>query len=179
MSLGCGCWTSPRSTADGAEASRHGGRLGGTGPDHRIAAARSEHSRAQAKPLLFALNDEQKKRYLLPLIEGKKKTAFAQTEPDAGADPGSMRTTAVLQDDVYVIDGAKRFISFAADADFVQLVAATDRSKGSRGGLSVFLVDMNTAGVAVTRKQQKMMGDVTYELSFDNVRVPVENRVGE
>ena len=133
----------------------------------------------EAKPLLFALNDEQKKRYLLPLIEGKKKTAFAQTEPDAGADPGSMRTTAVRQGDVYVINGAKRFISFAADADFLQLVAATDRSKGSRGGLSVFLVDMNAPGVAVTRQQQKMMGDVTYELSFDDVRVPVENRVGE
>jgi acyl-CoA dehydrogenase len=133
----------------------------------------------EAKPLLFALDDEQKKKYLLPLIEGKKKTAFAQTEPDAGADPGSMRTTAVRQGDVYIINGAKRFISFAADADFLQLVAATDRSKGSRGGLSVFLVDMDTPGVSITRKQQKMMGDVTYELSFDDVRVPVENRVGE
>ena len=133
----------------------------------------------EAKPLLFALDDAQKKKYLLPLIEGKKKTAFAQTEPDAGADPGSMRTTAVRQGDVYVINGAKRFISFAADADFLQLVAATDRAKGSRGGLSVFLVDMDTPGVSITRKQQKMMGDVTYELSFDDVRVPVENRVGE
>ncbi len=88
---------------------------------------------------LYSLNEEQKKRYLLPLIEGKKKTAFAQTEPEAGADPGSMRTTAVREGDVYVINGAKRFISFAADADFIQLVAATDRAKGSRGGLSVFL----------------------------------------
>ena len=133
----------------------------------------------EPKPLLYSLNDEQKKRYLLPLIEGKKKTAFAQTEPDAGADPGSMRTTAVRDGDVYVINGAKRFISFAADADFIQLVAATDRAKGSRGGLSVFLVDAKTPGVSITRKQQKMMGDVTYELSFDNVKVPVENRVGE
>jgi acyl-CoA dehydrogenase len=133
----------------------------------------------EAKPLLFAMDEDQKKRYLLPLIEGKKKTAFAQTEPDAGADPSSMRTTAVRRGDEYVINGAKRFISFAADADFLQLVAATDRSKGSRGGLSVFLVDMDTPGVAVTRRQQKMMGDVTYELSFDDVRVPVENRVGD
>jgi acyl-CoA dehydrogenase len=133
----------------------------------------------EAKPLLFALDDAQKKKYLLPLIEGKKKTAFAQTEPDAGADPGSMRTTAVRQGDVYFINGAKRFISFASDADFLQLVAATDRAKGSRGGLSVFLVDMDTPGVSITRKQQKMMGDVTYELSFDDARVPVENRVGE
>ena len=133
----------------------------------------------EAKPLLYQLNEEQKQRYLLPVIAGKKKTAFAQTEPDAGGDPGSMRTVAERKGDHYVINGAKRFISFVADADFLQLVAATDRARGSRGGLSVFLVDMDTPGVAITRKQQKMMGDVTYELAFDNVKVPVANRVGE
>ena len=133
----------------------------------------------EAKPLLYQLNEEQKQRYLLPVIAGKKKTAFAQTEPDAGGDPGSMRTVAERKGDHYVINGYKRFISFVADADFLQLVAATDRARGSRGGLSVFLVDMDTPGVAITRKQQKMMGDVTYELAFDNVKVPVANRVGE
>ena len=90
-----------------------------------------------------------------------------------------MRTTAVRNGDHYVVNGAKRFISFAAEADFLQLVVATDRAKGSRGGLSVLLVDMTTPGVAVTRKQQKMMGDVTYELAFDNAKVPVANLVGE
>lgn len=133
----------------------------------------------EVRPLLFQLNDAQKERYLLPVLRGEKKTAFAQTEPDAGADPGSMRTTAVRQGDHYVINGAKRFISFVGDADFIQLVAATDRSKGSRGGLSVFLVDTDTPGFSITRKTLKMMGDVTYELAFDNMKVPVENRVGE
>src|ERR1700722_18721896 len=85
----------------------------------------------EAKPLLFQISPSQKEKYLLPLLRGEKKTAFAQTEPDAGADPGAMRTTAVREGDHYVINGAKRFISFAADADFIQLVAATDRSKGS------------------------------------------------
>jgi acyl-CoA dehydrogenase len=132
----------------------------------------------EAKPLLFKLNPEQKERYLFPMLRGEKKTAFAQTEPDAGADPGSMRTVAVRQGDHYIINGTKRFISFAEDADFVQLVAATDRAKGSRGGLSVFLVDTNTPGFKVTRKTIKMMGDATYELAFDDMKVPVENRVG-
>ena len=131
------------------------------------------------RPLLFTLSPDQKEKYLFPVLSGKKKTAFAQTEPDAGADPGSMRTTAVRKGDHYVVNGAKRFISFAADADFLQLVVATDRAKGSRGGLSVLLVDMNTPGVSITRKQQKMMGDVTYELAFDDAKVPAANLVGE
>jgi acyl-CoA dehydrogenase len=133
----------------------------------------------EARPLLYHLSPEQKERYLFPLLRGEKKTAFAQTEPDAGADPGSMRTTAVRQGDTYVINGAKRFISFAADADFIQLVAATDRSKGSRGGLSVFLVDTNTPGFKITRRTMKMMGDATYELAFEDMKVPAENMVGQ
>jgi acyl-CoA dehydrogenase len=87
------------------------------------------------KPVMYELNAEQKERYLLPLIQGRKKAAFAQTEPDAGADPGSMRTTAVRKGDRYILNGTKRFITHAGDADFLQVVAATDRTKGSRGGL--------------------------------------------
>jgi acyl-CoA dehydrogenase len=90
-----------------------------------------------------------------------------------------MRTTAIRQGDSYVVNGTKRFISHADRADFFQLVAATDRSKGSRGGLSMFLVDKATPGVTVSRAIQKMMGDKTYEIVFDDVRVPVENRIGE
>ena len=132
----------------------------------------------EVRPLLFTISDEQKKRYLHPLLNGEKRTAFAQTEPDAGADPGMMRTTAVRKGDHYVINGTKRFISHAGTADFLQLVAATDRAKGSRGGLSMFLVDMDTPGVTIVRKIKKMMGDVTYELAFDEVKVPVENLIG-
>jgi acyl-CoA dehydrogenase len=133
----------------------------------------------EARPLLYHLNPAQKEKYLFPFLRGEKKTAFAQTEPDAGTDPGSMRTTAVRQGDHYVINGTKRFITGAAEADFIQLVAATDRSKGSRGGLSVFLVDTDTPGFKITRKTVKMMGDLTYELAFDDMKVPVENMIGE
>ncbi len=130
------------------------------------------------RSVLFSLTPEQKEKYLFPVLRGDKNTAFAQTEPDAGADPGMIRTSAVRQGDHYVINGRKRFISHAAAADFLQVVAATDRAKGSRGGLSMFLVDMDTPGVAVTRKTEKMMGDVTYELAFDDVRVPAGNLIG-
>jgi acyl-CoA dehydrogenase len=130
------------------------------------------------RPVLFMLSPEQKEKYLLPVLRGEKKTAFAQTEPDAGADPGMIRTTAVRDGDHYVINGTKRFISHVEGADFLQVVAATDRSKGSRGGLSMFLVDTDTPGFVITKKTTKMMGDVTYELAFDDVRVPAENLIG-
>ena len=97
-------------------------------------------------PILYHLDEEQKKKYLLPTIRGELKWCLAQTEPDAGGDPGSMRTTAVRQGDHYVINGMKRFITAADEADFCQLIAATDRSKGSHGGISAFIVDMQLAG---------------------------------
>ena len=130
------------------------------------------------RPILFTLPEEQKQKYLLPVLRGEKFTAFAQSEPDAGADPGSMRTTAVRQGDHYIINGYKRWITNAGRADFFQLVAATDRAKGSRGGLSMFLVDADTPGVKVIRPVPTMMGDAPYEIAFDNVKIPVENLIG-
>lgn len=131
------------------------------------------------RPLLYILNEQQKEKYLVPILRGEKIAAFAQTEPDAGADPGMMRTTAVRKGDHYVINGSKRFITGADRADFFQLVAATDRSKGSRGGLSMFLLDKNSPGFSITGKTHTVMGDITYELFLDDVRVPVENLIGE
>ena len=131
------------------------------------------------KPILYTLNDKQKEKYLFPVLRGEKKTAFAQSEPDAGADPGMMRTTAVRQGDHYLVNGMKRFITHANQADFFQLVVATDRSKGSRGGLSVLLVDANTPGVKILRGFEKVSGDVSYQIAFDDVKVPVENLVGK
>jgi acyl-CoA dehydrogenase len=130
------------------------------------------------RPVLFTLNPAQKEKYLFPVLRGEKKTAFAQSEPDAGSDPGSMRTVAVRNGDTYVINGYKRWITGAGDADFLQLVAATDRSKGSRGGLSMFLVDTDTPGVKIVRKTPTMMGDEPYEIALDDVVVPAENMIG-
>jgi acyl-CoA dehydrogenase len=132
----------------------------------------------EVRSILLSLSPEQKTRYLDPVLRGEKSTAFAQTEPDAGADPGAMRTTAVRDGDHYLINGYKRFIAHAKGADFLQLVAATDPKKGSRGGLTVFLVDMDAPGVSIAGKTVHMMGDVTYEIALDGVKVPVENRIG-
>ena len=129
-------------------------------------------------PILYYLNDEQKKRYLYPVIEGKLRHCFAQTEPDAGGDPGGMRSTAVRDGDHYIINGVKRFITGAGEADFAQVIAATDREKGSRGGISAFLVDMDTPGVKLLRAQETMMHDRPWEIAFEDVRVPAENMIG-
>ena len=133
----------------------------------------------QVRAPLYELSDEMKELYLYPVLNGEKEACFAQTEPDAGGDPGGMRTTAVLEGDEYVINGTKRFITGAEDADFCQLLAATDREKGSRGGISMFLVDMDSPGINITTKFETMMGDWPCEIHFDNVRVPVEKRIGE
>src|SRR5207302_11312271 len=120
-----------------------------------------------------------KQRYLEPVLAGQKATCVAQTEPDAGADPASMRTRAERVGSDYRINGVKRFITHADKADFAQLMAITDPAKGARGGISCFLVDMNTPGVSISAKHQTMMGDAPCEIVFDNVHVSAENRVGE
>jgi acyl-CoA dehydrogenase len=130
-------------------------------------------------PILYHLDDEQKKKYLLPTIGGELKWCLAQTEPDAGGDPGSMRTTAVRKGDHYVVNGLKRFITAADEADFMQLIAATDRSKGSHGGISAFIVDMKSPGVKLVRSQELVIDDRPWEIALDNVKVPIENRIGE
>lgn len=131
------------------------------------------------RAILYSLNDELKQKYLFPVLRGEKLACFAQTEPDAGSDPGGMRTVAVRDGDHYVINGTKRFIGGAGKAHFMQLMAATDRSKGSHGGISCFLVDMDTPGVKLGTRYQTMMGDAPWEVLLENVRVPVGNRIGE
>ena len=127
---------------------------------------------------LFMLDERQKQEYLLPVISGEKDHCFAQTEPDAGGDPGSMRTAAVRDGDDYIINGYKRFITGAQYADFAQVIAVTDKQKGAHGGISAFLVDMDTPGVKIARAEKMMMDDEPCEIAFDNVRVPAWKRIG-
>jgi acyl-CoA dehydrogenase len=133
----------------------------------------------EVRPVLYATEGEMRERYLMPVIRGEKESCFAQTEPDAGSDPGSMRTTAVRDGDHYVINGTKRFITGADKADFMILMAATDRAKGSRGGISCFLVDMDTPGVKLTTQYETLTNEKPWEIVLDNLRVPVGQRVGE
>jgi acyl-CoA dehydrogenase len=128
-------------------------------------------------PILLRLQGEQKERFLMPVIRGDATPCFAITEADAGSDPSSMRTRAVRDGDHYVINGVKRFITDARRADIAQVVAYTDPSKGLRG-LSCFLIDMRTPGVAVTAEYDTMMGDRPSEVTLTDVRIPLTNLVG-
>ncbi|MCH8917024.1 MAG: acyl-CoA dehydrogenase family protein [Proteobacteria bacterium] len=131
------------------------------------------------RPILYALSDDMKEKYLYPVIRGEKRCCFAQTEPDAGSDPGSMRTTAVRDGDSYLINGVKRFITGADEADFAQVMAATDREKGSRGGISCFLVDMDTPGIRLTTQYRTFTEEAPWEIVFEDVVVPANHLVGE
>jgi acyl-CoA dehydrogenase len=113
------------------------------------------------------------------VIRGERRSCFAQTEADAGSDPGGMRTTAVRDGADYVINGVKRFITGADEADFAQVFAVTDAQKKSRGGISAFLVDMDTPGVKVTASYDLMVDDKPCEVIFDHVRVPAKNLIGK
>ena len=129
-------------------------------------------------PILYTLEGRARDEYLYPVIRSEKKSCFAQTEADAGSDPAAMRTNAVRDGDDYIINGVKRFITGAEDADFAQVFAVTDPQKRARGGISGFLVDMDTPGVKVAAAYDLMVDDKPCEIVFDNVRVPVWKRIG-
>jgi acyl-CoA dehydrogenase len=133
----------------------------------------------EVRPILYSLNDEQKQRYFYPVVKGEKTMCFAQTEPDAGSDPGSMKTRAVRQGDYYIVNGVKRFITEAEKSDFAQVMVVTDPAKGSHGGISCLLVDMNTPGVKITARYKTIMGDEPCEIVFDDAKVPAVNLVGK
>ena len=133
----------------------------------------------EVRPILYALNPDQKKRFMDPVLSGEKKLCFMQTEPDAGSDPASMKTRAVRQGDHYIINGTKRFITGAGDADIGQLMAVTDPAKGAHGGISCFMVDMKTPGLTLVTRYKTMMGEEPWHITFDDMKVPAENLVGK
>ena len=133
----------------------------------------------EVRPVLFYCSDEQKERFLKPVLRGEMKFCFAQTEPDAGSDPANMRTRAVRDGDDFIINGTKRFITAAGRADYVQLMAVTDPEKKARGGISCFAVDLKSPGVNLERQWPAMMGEAPWQLYFENVRVPANNVIGE
>lgn len=133
----------------------------------------------EVRPILYAMSEEQKKRFLHPALKGELKICFAQTEPDAGADPGSMKTRAIRQGDYYIVNGVKRFITAADTSDYAQLMAVTDPGKGSHGGISCLMVDMKSPGCCITTKYKTIMGDEPCEIVFEDCKVPAANLVGK
>jgi alkylation response protein AidB-like acyl-CoA dehydrogenase len=124
--------------------------------------------------------EEQKQKYLIDLASGKKLGAFALSEPEAGSDATNQRTTARRDGNVYVLNGAKNFITNGANADVVLVMAATDRSKGAKG-VSTFIVEKGTPGFSVAKKEKKLgiRSSDTVSLAFEDCRVPAENRIGD
>ncbi|WP_419897807.1 acyl-CoA dehydrogenase family protein [Roseomonas sp. USHLN139] len=135
----------------------------------------------QVYPMLLACQGAQRERYLLPTVAGEKICAMAITEPGAGSDAASIATTARLEGDEWVLDGTKHYISDGDIADYTIVMALTDREKRARGGITLFLVDRDTPGFSMTRKQP-MMGHRGYghaELAFQGCRIPRDAVLGE
>ncbi|WP_433471931.1 acyl-CoA dehydrogenase family protein [Spirillospora sp. CA-142024] len=128
-------------------------------------------------------SEEQKKRWLPPFVSGEMMTAIAMTEPGTGSDLAGMQTTAKRDGDHYVLNGAKTFITGGVLADRVLVVARTSPAtpENRRAGLSILAVDTKSDGYAVGRKLEKigLRSSDTAELSFTDVRVPVEDLLGE
>jgi acyl-CoA dehydrogenase len=132
----------------------------------------------EADNILFFANEEQKKEFLVPTIEGDRISCFAITEPGAGSDAANIKMSARKDGDDWILNGEKTFITNGNDADFVIVVAVTDRDKGVRGGgTTAFLVDR---AMGWTSEWIQTMGEGgPAALVFDNVRVPSRNILGE
>ncbi len=169
--------------------------LGGSGADHRsyvivveeiarvsgVASVYvSSPNSLSGGPLLLEGTDEQKDKYLKPILTGEKKLCFALTEPGAGSDASGMTTTAVKDGDYYVLNGRKTFITMAPLSDYAIIYAKTDMSKGTRG-ISGFIVDMKLPGVSCGKPEKKMglIGCATSDIILENVRIHKSDLLGQ
>ena len=125
-------------------------------------------------------SDAQKEKYLTRLASGEVLGAFCLSEPEAGSDATSQRTTAEKQGDHYLINGVKNWITNGSSASIYLVFAQTNSLKGHKG-ISVFLVERGWAGFVVGKKEDKLgiRGSDTHSLTFTDVKVPLENRIGE
>jgi acyl-CoA dehydrogenase len=131
--------------------------------------------------LLMFGTETQKQQYLPGIGSGAIVTSFALTEPEAGSDAASVRTRAIRDGDNYVLNGSKRFITNADIASLFTVLARSAPHIEGAAGVSAFLVPRNLAGLSVGRPERKMgqQGAHICDVTFDNVRVPVANRLGE
>ena len=125
-------------------------------------------------------NEDQKKKYLVPLATGEKIGAFCLSEPEAGSDATSQRTTAEDKGDYYLLNGTKNWITNGGQASTYLVIAQTDREKGHKG-INCLIVEREMEGFFVGPKENKLgiRSSDTHTLQFDNVKVPKGNRIGE
>lgn len=140
----------------------------------------SVHTSVGTNPILYFGTEEQKQKYVPKLASGEYLGAFCLTEPSAGSDAGSLKTRAVKDGDHYKLNGSKVFITNGGEADVYIVFANTDPEKGSRG-ISAFIVEKDTPGFIVGKDEHKMglHGSRTVELTFEDMRVPAENLLGQ
>jgi len=133
-----------------------------------------------ALPIMVGGSEEQQSRYFPRLASGEWLIAFGLTEAGAGSDVAALRMRAVRDGDDYLLSGSKRFITHGSVANVVTVFALTDPSAGGRKGMSAFIVETDTPGFSAPRVEHKLgiRGSPTAELHFDDVRVPVANRLG-
>lgn len=150
------------------------GKVNATGPGFNL------HSEIVAPYIFRYGTPEQKDRWLPAMASGEVIGAIAMTEPGTGSDLKAVRTTAKREGDSYIINGQKTFITNGQNADLIIVVCKTDPDLGAKG-ISLICVDANTPGFSKGRKLEKigLHAQDTSELFFDNVKVPVSNRLGE
>jgi acyl-CoA dehydrogenase len=139
----------------------------------------SVHTSVGTNPILYFGTDEQKQRFLPKLASGEYLAAFCLTEAGSGSDAKSLKSRAVKKDDHYVINGSKMFITNGGEADVYIVFASTNPELGSKG-ISAFIVEKNSPGLVIGKDEHKMglHGSRTVQLSFEDMRVPVENLLG-
>lgn len=138
----------------------------------------SVHTSVGTNPILYFGTEEQKQRYILKLASGEYLGAFALTESGSGSDASSMKTTARLIDDMYVLNGSKAFITNGGEADtYITFARTGDTPKD----ISAFIVEKDAPGFIIGKKEKKMglHGSNTVEIIFENCRIPKENLLGE
>jgi alkylation response protein AidB-like acyl-CoA dehydrogenase len=152
-------------------------RSGGSGG---VAAGLNAHASIAMPPIFNFGTEEQKQRWLVPGIAGEKIGALGITEPGAGSDVASLKTTAVRHGDTYLVNGAKTFITNGVRADFLVCACKTSE-EGGHGGISFLVLEREMPGYEVSRKLEKMgwHSSDTGEISFSDVEVPAENLLGE
>ncbi len=133
-----------------------------------------------AQGIVIDGTEAQKKQYLPRLASGEITGSFALTEPDSGSDAGSLRTSARREGDVYILNGSKRYITNAPEADIFTVMARTDLQSRDAKGVSAFIVERNSPGLSVGPPDQKMgqRGSHTADVIFDEVRVPAHQIIG-
>lgn len=161
-------------TALAKEAFCHGGA------DAGISLSWGAHTIIGGIPILIMGNEDQKKKYIPPMATGEMISSFGLTEPDAGSDAASVKTTAVKKGNEWILNGTKMFITNAPVAELCIAIAITDKEKGPNGGISAFIVEKDFEGYSVSRELDKMGNRTspTGEVVFTDCRVPAENLLG-